>query len=275
MHTRTRKVAVYATLVVTLGFLLFPIYWILLTSIRPRGEILAVTSLFPDFKTVSFSIYGRIFLQKPLVRWIINSIIVTGGTTLAAVFVSVCAGYALSRFQYRENRIMGYLFLVIRMLPSVLLVIPLYIIFMRIKVLNTHVALILAYVTYIIPFGVWLMKSFFDSIPIEIDDAAKVDGCGILGTLVRVVLPVAAPGVAATAIYCAVLAWSDYLFSVTFMQKTAGMTLTVGITTFITEVYVEWNGLMAGALVASLPLVVAFVVLEKYLVRGLAAGAIK
>jgi multiple sugar transport system permease protein len=161
------------------------------------------------------------------------------------------------------------------MLPGALLAIPLYVIFFRIRLVNNLFSLVIANVAYIIPFGTWMMKGFFDTIPYELEEAAHIDGCSILGSLWKVTFPLSAPGLAATAIYCAIMSWSEFLFAKTFMSGGPNLTLTVGATTFIGEMKVNWNDLMAVSLLGTIPLIIAFVWLEKYLVTGLTGGAIK
>jgi multiple sugar transport system permease protein len=270
-------VATYLALAALIIVLVFPIYWMFATSIRPRGEVLTAASILPDWRRVSFDAYRQALTltNKPMRRWMETSTKVTVATVAVSMVAAIFGGYALSRFRmYRENTVLGYALLVIRMLPSVLLIIPLYVVFMRLGMLDNLFALVIAYATHILPFGIWMMKSFFDGIPAELEHAAQVDGCSLTGSLFRVVLPLSLPGITATAIYSAVLSWTEYLFASVFLTN-RHFTVTVGVTTYIEEYVVNWNGLMAASLIGVLPVVAAFVFMERYLVQGLTAGAIK
>jgi len=161
------------------------------------------------------------------------------------------------------------------MLPGALLAIPLYLIFIRIGLINNLFSLVIANVIYIIPFGTWMIKGFFDTIPYELEEAAHIDGCSIIGALLRIVIPCSAPGIAAVSIYCTIMSWSEYLYAKTFMSGGENFTLTVGATTFIGEMEIHWNDLMAVSLIGTIPLLIAFVKLEKYLVSGMTGGAVK
>jgi multiple sugar transport system permease protein len=269
--------ATYIALIALIGTLVFPVYWMFATSIRPKGEVLTAGSIVPNWRRISFEAYRQAITlaNKPMRLWMENSTKVTFATVAVSMTAAILGGYALSRFRmYKENLVLGYGLLVVRMLPSVLLIIPLYVVFMRLGMLDNLFALVIAYVTHILPFGIWMMKSFFDGIPAELEHAAQVDGCSLIGSLVRVVLPLSLPGITATAIYSAVLSWTEYLFASVFLTN-RHFTVTVGVTTYIEEYVVNWNGLMAASLIGVLPVVAAFIFMERYLVQGLTAGAIK
>jgi len=231
------------------------------------------TSLWPSW--FGFEAYRTVFLRTPVLRWYWNSIFVTGFTLIFTLPCSALAGYALSRFRSTETTIFGYLILVAKMIPAGLLAIPLYVLFSRLKLLNNLFALVIANATFAIPFCTWMLKSFFDELPRELEDAAEVDGCNVLGRFVWVILPLSRPGLAAAAIYTAVVTWSEYILAVTFMTHPKNWTAPVGVVSFKGEYIVRWNEVMAASLVFTLPLLVVFAFFQKYLVKGLTAGAIK
>jgi multiple sugar transport system permease protein len=181
----------------------------------------------------------------------------------------------LSRFRSRLGQAIGYLLLTSRLVPSTLWVIPLYVVYQSLGMLDSYPAVILAYATFEIPFATWMLKGYFDSIPRELDQAAQLDGCSELSSLTRVILPAALPGIAASLMASAILGWSDYLFALTFLRDPARWTVTVGIQSLFGEHVTLWNSIMAASLVATLPMLVLFLALGRYLVAGLTAGAVK
>jgi len=266
------RIALYVTVTVMLGLMLFPLYWMVRTSLD-MALFEHPASFWPA--KVGFDAYKRVFSRTHVAQWYLNSLYVTGLTLLLAVPCSAMAGYALSRFRKIESTIVGSLILLAKMLPISLLTIPLYVLFARLGLLNNLFCLVLANTTFAIPFCTWMLKGFFDGLPRELEEAAEMDGCSIPGSFLRIVLPLSAPGLAAASIYTAVISWGEYIFARTFMSQPANWTVTVGIVSFKQEYSVQWNDIMAASLVFTLPLMILFVILERYLVRGLTAGSIK
>lgn len=273
---RLKTVSTIAFLVVFLAIALFPLYWMGLTALRPPSQVLGNYELFPRLGSLRWSVFTEVFsyANKPMFRWLWNSTVVAIGTTVVSVALATFAGYSISRFRrYRETTVASYLLLVVRLLPPVLMLVPLYVVFAQLGILRSHLSLILANVSFILPFATWMLKSFFDGLPRELDLAAQVDGCNTAQMLWYVILPASLPGVAATTIYCAVFSWTEYVFASVFMNPN-NYTVTVGVTTFIQEYSINWNGLMAATIVAIVPLILLFAGLERYLVRGMSAGAV-
>ncbi|MFV0452426.1 MAG: carbohydrate ABC transporter permease [Propioniciclava sp.] len=278
MHTHRwwhQAIFLFLALLVALVFF-FPIYWMLVSSLLPTSKVLSTTpSIIPAWSDLNFDAYVEVFRRSNVAVWFRNSVIVTLGSVGLSMVVSVLAGYALSRMKSKGQTVAGIAMLLTRVLPATLLVIPLFITYSSLHLLNNLWGLVLANCTVIIPFSVWLMKGFFDSIPFELEEAASIDGCGIFGAFWRVVLPLTLPGLGATTAYAFVLAWSDYLFVRTFIRDQNLWTMTVGAASFIGEHAVEWASLMAVGVIGILPVAVIFLFLEPLLVRGLAGGAVK
>lgn len=252
--------------------LVFPIYWMLVSAVTPGGSVLGA-GLVPE--EITFEAFRNVFTRTDVGRWFYNSFLVTGLTVLISVPLAALAGYALSRFKDPGIYGLGYALLTSRMLPSVVLIIPLYYVFVKMGLINSLWGLVLANTTMELPFGAWMMKGFFDSIPRELEEAAEVDGCGLGGALVRVVAPLSLPGLTATTIHSAILAWGEFLFASSLLQTPPNWTVTVGLASFQGEYQVAWSDVMAATAAFSIPILLVFALLQRYLVSGLTAGAVK
>jgi multiple sugar transport system permease protein len=258
---------------VLLSVALFPLYWMLLTALRPKSVTMVwPPRLLPDPATLSGATIAAVVADTPVLGWAWNSLTIAVLTTLAVVLVSTLAGYALSRASGGAARGLGVAILAAKMLPSTLLVVPLYVMFHRAGLLGGPLAVVLANLAFAAPFATWMMKGFFDAIPPAVEEAALIDGCGHLGALWRVALPLALPGTAAVALYAFIVAWNDFLFARAFLPGGADTTLTVGATQFLSETEMEWNRVMAVSLLATLPVAGVFLWLQRHFVGGLTQG---
>jgi multiple sugar transport system permease protein len=274
--SRFKRFCFYLTVVATCLILVFPLYWVVVTSLLKREVLLAYPpKILPGLKDIHLLPYMNVLKQKALLNWFINSAVVTFFSTAFSLAISMFAAYSLSRYKSWGNRLMGYSLLIIRMLPGTLMIIPLYIIFQKMGLLNNKLSLIIGNVACIIPFAVWMMKGYFDGIPVSLEESAQIDGCTLLQSIWKVILPLTAPGLAATMIYSAMLSWDEFLFAKTFMTGQDSWTITVGITSLIGEHVVIWDEMMAMTIFSILPILILFVILEKYLVSGLTGGAVK
>jgi multiple sugar transport system permease protein len=265
-----RPLAIFSVCIVVL----FPLYWMAVTSVLPQEAILRYPpSFFP--KDATIRAYVDVLLHRSFLRWMFNSITTVGASTLLALAISTVAGYSLSRFPSRLGLALGHVLLMTRMVPSTLIVIPLYLMFQRCGLLDTLTALVISYTTFQIPFATWMMKGYFASIPREIEEAALVDGCSEWTALLKVVLPLATPGLVASVLAAAILGWSDFVFARTLVSSEQLWTLTVGIQSFLGEHVTLWSHLMAASLIATLPILTLFLALNRFVVMGLTAGAIK
>jgi len=271
---RFKKVSFYAGLVLILVILLFPLYWAFQSSITSTRLILSKN---PPLLPVSFdfSAYKEVMTRKPIFLWLKNTMFVSVTSTVFGVALSLLAGYSLSRFKTMGNKLMGFFLLLSRMLPATLLVIPIYMMFSKFKMINSLWALIMMNLVNIIPFSTWMMKGYFDSIPRELEEAASIDGCSWFGGYMKVVLPLTLPGIAAVSIYSMILCWNEFLYSRTLAYNEKRWVFTVGISSFIGEHSINWSQIMAGGILFIIPLMIAFAFLEPFLVGGLAAGSVK
>ncbi|CAN7642082.1 carbohydrate ABC transporter permease [Bosea sp. LjRoot237] len=270
-----RTPALYALVVATCAILVFPIYWLVVTALSEPSQL---RQLPPSFWPAEprWGVFGQIMAERPILLWLGNSALAAIGAVAISMVVSVLAGYSLSRFRVRGGQSLGLFILTAKMLPATLLVIPLFGIFRNLELIGSLWSIILAHATLIIPFTTWMLKGYFDTIPRELEQAAMVDGCSPLGALVRVILPVSAPGLAATALYGFVLSWSDYAYARTFLTNAQGnWTANLGITTMKGEYISNWSDISAASILVALPILLIYLFLERYLVGGLTAGAEK
>jgi len=229
----------------------------------------------PPFERISLDAFIEVFRRRPVLIWVMNSTLVAVGSTALSLVIALLAGYSLSRFTTRAQRVAGAALLLTKMLPGSLIVIPFFVMFTTAHLIDTRFALILANVSVGVPFATWMMKGFFDTLPRELEQAAAIDGCSPLQALWYVILPLARPGLAACAIYLMIVAWSEFVFARTLVTKSDLWTVTVGLQSFVGEYLVDWPALMAAGVVSLAPMLVLFLLLEPFLVSGLTSGAVK
>ncbi len=265
----------YALLALLVALVLVPFLWMLVGSFRPNYEHMQRqgSSLWIEHPT--FENYQRLFAEYDFARYFLNSTFVALVTATFATSVSAFAGYSLARFRFPGHGLVGFLILTTQMLPTVAIIIPLFLWFKRFMLIDTYWALLIAYNAFAIPFCTWMLRGFFSSIPPELEEAAQVDGASQLGAFLKIVLPLSAPGLLATAIFSFILAWQEFLFAVTFTSRADLRTLTVGIASMRGKDVIDWGLLNAGVVVTTIPLAILFVLVQRYLVQGLTAGAIK
>ncbi len=274
-RTRPQSLLLYSTVILTCALVLFPIYWMFVTAISPSTKLRTFPpQFFPE--APQWQIFQQILEARPMLLWLSNSALAAIAAVVLSMSVSIFAAYSLSRFRVRGGQALGLFILVSKMLPATLLVIPLFAIFREFRLIGSLWSIILAHSTLIVPFSTWMLKGYFDSIPRELEQAAMVDGCSPLGALFRVILPVSAPGLAATALYGFVLSWSDFIYARTFLTvEQTKWTANLGIATLKGEYITDWNEVMAASLMAAIPIILIYMFLERFLVGGLTAGAEK
>jgi multiple sugar transport system permease protein len=254
--------------------LLFPLYWMAVTALVPTAQVLSRDpALVPALSDMSLRAFIVAFTRKPLATWLGNSLLVTLGATTLSLVISALAGYSLSRFRTRAQEWTGLTLLLTKMLPGSLIVIPFFIMASTFHLIDSLFVLMLANAAVGVPFATWLLKGFFDGIPRELEQAAMIDGCGHLTAFAYIIVPLARPGLAACAIYLAILAWSDFVFARTLINDQARWTVTTGLVSFIGEHAIDWPALMAAGVLTMVPMAVLFVLLEPFLVSGLTTGS--
>lgn len=271
---RRTSLAAWTTVVLFGGFAMLPVYWLFATSLTPSTAVFNYPPRwFPEAPTLDA--YRSLLADPTLFGYVRNSVIVSVITALLSVVVSAAMAYSFSKFRYRGRRSLMYLVLSSQMFPQALLLVTLYSVFSAYDLLNTYTALVLSFTTFTLPLCVWMLKGFFDTIPDDLIEAAKVDGASRLRTFIVVVLPLAAPGLVAAGLFAFVRGWNDFIFALTLAGPDK-QTLPPGlVNTYIGEASTAWPELMAASLVVSVPVVVAFIALQRFLVGGLTAGAVK
>jgi len=250
-----------------------PIITMILNSLQSNDALMVASSLIP--KALTFENYVNLFGQTDFFTFFKNSLIVGGGSTLVSVILAAFAGYALARFRNPFLNVYASGILLLQMFPIILVLIPLFLIFKSLALIDTYWSAILIYVSGQLPFATWLYRGFFASIPRELEEAAWIDGCSRMQAFFRIVLRISAPGVVAVVILSFLLAWNDYLIASIFLNQEQLMTVPVGIQLFIQQYSSQWGSLMAASTVAMLPVFVFFMFVQRYMIQGMTAGAVK
>ncbi len=271
---KKRLVSLLLTLITALVFIfvLFPPLMLFLTSIKTNVDALRYPPVWL-FKPVA-SNYREIFQLIPFGSYLVNSLIVALLSTFISLLVGSLAAYGLARFKFKRSKDLSFWILSIRMTPPIAAAIPIFLIMRTLKLLDTKAALILAYCTFNVPFAVWLLRSFFQEIPREIEESAMVDGCSPFGAFFRIALPLIAPGLAATGIFTFIFSWNEFLFAL-ILTGTRAQTVPVSLTGFIRETGIMWSHMAAAGVLAMFPMVVFTALVQRNLVKGLTMGAIK
>ena len=266
------------TLILIAAFALFPVFIILETTVKPLADVQNTFQWIPTH--ITFSPYVQIWTTIPLLHYFVDSVIVSVSSTVVAVLLAIFAGYAISRFEFRGRRVFSLAVLSTQMFPGILFLLPLYLIYVNvgqavgISLYGSYLGLIITYLTFALPFAVWMLAGFFSSIPRDIEEAALVDGSSHWGALFRIVLPVARPGIVAVSVFAFMTAWGEVLFA-SVLTTSSTRTLAIGLQEYATQGNTDWNQLMAASVVVSLPVVIGFLALHRYLVRGLTSGSVK
>ena len=270
-----KLIFIYLFLAIICGFCATPFIWMLSTSFKVQEDIFSANpTLIPERPTLDN--YGYVFRETLFARWYLNSLFIALCTTISSIMVTSLAAYSLSRFRFRGSIGISIWILSSQMLPRVLLVVPLFLVFYKIKLLNTHPALIIAYTTFTIPFCTWMLKGYFDSIPKELEQAAMIDGCNRFSAFIKILIPSALPGIAAVALFAFLQGWNELLMATVLIKSEAKTVLSVGITRALgpSQQYL-WGPIMAQcAMIIIVPLLI-FIFVQKYLVSGLTSGAVK
>ena len=259
-------------------FTAVPLYVMVSSSLKPLQDVQSAFRWIPTRLTIRP--YIDMWSTVPLGHYFLNSLIVASCSTVVSVIIAVFAAYAVSRFRFPGRRVFSVTVLSTQMFPGILFLLPLFLIYVNIgnstgiELSGTRLGLIITYLTFTLPFSIWMLVGYFDSIPRELDEAAEMDGNGPIGALLRVVVPAAVPGIVTVAVYSFMTAWGEVLFA-SVMTDDSTRTLAVGLRNYASQNDVYWNQIMAASLVVSVPVVVGFLLLQRYLVAGLTAGSVK
>ncbi len=271
---RLLNIVTYVIVAVVVLFAIFPIAWTFLTSLKVEEDIIT-TNLQYLPQNVTFENYVAIWNRSGFVTLITNSAVVTLITLTLCLTIGTLAAYSLSRYQFRGRHMILLFYLVIRMFPVVLLIIPLFIIMRDLKLLDSRFGLALAYTTFLLPLCIWMMKSFFDAIPPELEDAARIDGCTRVGALFRVALPLARSGLIATGVFIGIASWNEFLFALMLTTSQGSRTWPVGLQLMIGEFQLAWGTFSAGGIISIIPIIIFFAIVQRSIIRGITAGAMK
>lgn len=274
------RVLTHVVLLIACAIALFPLMWVVSTSFKNQFDVLSTEiELIPREPTLEN--YQGLFDPTSAAggyfwNWFGNSLLIAVLTTVLSVFLAATAAYALSRYRFIGKRPLSAFFLVSQMFPAVILLVPLFqLLAIQAGLLNTPWALVLAYATTAVPFCVLMLKSYFDTLPIELEEAGRIDGLGAFGSFWRIVIPLSTPGIAVTAFYAFITAWNEFLYALVFLTDPESFTLPIGVRLFINQFTQNWGGTMALSVIVTIPVMIFFYLAQRYLISGLATGGVK
>lgn len=263
----------YLVLVVIALVVAFPFIWLLITSLKTYPEIYHFPILYWPTK-VTWEHFSHI-VRLHFARYFFNSVVIGAGTALCTVLIAALPAYAFGRFTFAGKRSLLVSILICQMFPQVTFVIPFFMIFRKLGLINTYPGMILSYLPFTTPIGVWILRNFFQGIPRELEESAMIDGCTQFQAFLRIVLPLALPGMAAVAIYAFIFSWGELMFALSYLPSEKMQTIPVFLTLFVGQYQTRWGPLFAGSVLASLPPFIAFVFFQRHFISGLIGGALK
>jgi multiple sugar transport system permease protein len=278
----SRKVLLFLVTLPVLFFIFFPILWLLSASISTQAELFTVPPhwipLHPTFQNyldIFFPSQAASSVPRTFAVALLNSFKIASAVTIICIVIGSLAAYALVRIPFGLNHSIQVGIIATRMIPEVSLIVPLFIIASSLQLVNKPIVLILTYMSFALPYAIWLMAAYFQTVPVELEDAARLDGCSRLGILFRVVMPISVPGLVSTAMFVFLLAWDEFFYALIFTSTLAAKTIPVAIAEFIGRYVVNVNGMMAGGILAAIPPVLVALLFQRYIVSGMTAGAVK
>jgi arabinogalactan oligomer/maltooligosaccharide transport system permease protein len=276
-RSRGVSLALHGGLLCAALIAIFPVFWITISSFKPLQEITGSTGLSVLPHTWTAGNYRHVIgaNNHQFLHWLLNSVVIAFFTTILGVFLAATAGYALSRYRFPGYRAALNSFLITQMFPAAILLVPIYNIVVKLGLLNTKTALVLAYSTFAVPFCVWMLKGYFDTIPISLEEAGRIDGLTPFGTFWRIVMPLSLPGLSVTSFYAFITAWNEVAFANIILTDNSTYTLPVGLRTYVFEFQQSWQYLTAGAVLVTIPAVLVFLAAQRYLISGLTRGGVK
>jgi len=271
---RVRDIASYAVLILLAILCAFPIIWTFLTSVKLETDIVTREIIYfpPRF---TFESYVKLWYQSSYPTLVLNSLVTTTLTVLICLATGTIASYAFSRFHFRGRTQLMLAYLVVRMFPAVLMIIPLFVVMRQLGLLDKTAGLAVAYTSFLLPLFVWMLKGFFDAAPRELESAARIDGATRIGAMFRIVIPIARNGLVATCVFVAIAAWNEYLFALMLTTSQGSRTWPVGLQLMVGEFQLPWGMLAAGGMISIVPVIVLFALVQRVMVTGITAGAVK
>ena len=271
---RVIKPVVIVWTVIVVCFLLFPFFVMISTMLKPGSEVYVSPPYWLP-KKIALSNFIDMWTQHPFARFFLNSFIIAAGTTSLTTILCVPAAYAVSRFRFFGQKLLLYMYLVVQMFSPIIVVIALFKIISRLHLLDTYLGLILVNTVFTLSFVTWMLAGYFKSIPVDIEEAALIDGCTRVQTILKIMIPIAAPGLVTTTIYSFIASWNEFMFALTLVQSLKKSPLTLGLYNFVGRYTTQWEFLTAAAFLAIIPIIVLFLIIEKELVAGIVGGAVK
>ena len=269
-----KTLVVYGMAAMLLTICGFPLLFMFMTTLKPDGEIISATpTLFTSNPHLDH--YYRLFATTKFLTYFRNSIVVAGSATLLCVTVATLAGYGITRFRFRGREGIAGIMLFTYMFAPIMIIVPFFILMRGYGLQNSHLGLVLAYTTFARPFSMWLLRSFFQSIPIELEQAAMTDGASRPQAVLYVIVPLALPGIIAVSIFSFIVAWNDYIFTRVLITSNELKTLPVGISDLVNSTLIDWGMILAGGVVITIPALLFFIMIQRYLISGWGAGAVK
>lgn len=274
MISRTKTVASTSALIGALAFFLFPIYWMISTAFKTRPNIFSFPPRYFFFSPTLGNFSNLIGGNRAFTATIWNSVIIASGSTVLALVVGTTAAYVLSRWKFKRNDDVSFYVLSTRMMPPIVVIIPMFMIFRELRLLNSHWAVIIAHMVFSLPLVTWMMKSFFDEIPVEIEESARVDGCSVPRLLAYISIPLASPGIISSGIFAFIFSWNEFLFAL-ILTGFETRTVPIALIGFQSSIGVRWGEMAAGGTLAIVPVLLFTLCVQNFLIRGLTSGAVK
>lgn len=268
------QVAVYAAAAVIIMICLFPFLWMSISSIKVLRELYTIPPTWIP-ETPTLGNYKTVLFDSNIPRYFLNSVIISVGSTALAIFLAIFASYGFARFNFRGKSAYQSFILVGQLLPTAAIIVPLFITLRYLDLVNTYLGLILVYMIITLPLSVWMLTSYFKAIPVELEEAAIIDGATRLGVLFRITLPLSLPGIVAVLVYAFVTTWNEFIFALCFATDSSVKTLPIGLAEFTTEFNTDWGAVMAASMIMTIPVAILFLSMQRLFVGGLMAGATK
>ena len=272
--TLSQRLVLYGILAVLVLAATFPFYWMLLTSLKTGRAVFDTTQVLLA-RNLTLRNYVDLFRTTAILRWVWITAALAAASTVIALVIGILSAYSITDFRYRGRKFISFAVFLSYVIPQAMLFIPLFLLLNRMKLVNTFLGLVLAYQTFCVPFCTWLLLGYFRTLPKELKDAALIDGCTPLGVLWRIILPLAAPGVATAAIFSFTQCWNEFLYAASLAQSGQIKTLSLGIAGFLVSDIFIWGQMMAAAFISTVPMLLLFIFLQRFVVQGLTMGVVK